>query len=79
MVMLKGMFTVPDNFRMFRKQFFDQCKFIGLEALPVICVISIFLGMVMTLQASYMLTNPDFPVINNWCIAQCLKKAKIRA
>lgn len=59
--MLKNMFVRPDNFRMFRKQFFDQCKFIGLEALPVICIISIFLGMVMTLQVAYMLTNPIVP------------------
>lgn len=55
------MFGKPDNARMFRKQFFDQCKFIGLEALPVVCIISIFLGMVMTLQVAYMLTNPIVP------------------
>lgn len=61
MIMLKSMFAKPDNLKMFRKQFFDQCKFIGLEALPVICIISIFLGMVMTLQAAYMLTNPIVP------------------
>lgn len=59
--MLKNMFGKPDNLRMFRKQFFDQCKFIGLEALPVVCIISVFLGMVMTLQVAYMLTNPIVP------------------
>jgi phospholipid/cholesterol/gamma-HCH transport system permease protein len=62
--MLKNMFTVPDNFRMFRKQFFDQCKFIGLEALPVICIISVFLGMVMTLQVAYMLTKKSLPPVS---------------
>lgn len=55
------MFSRPDNWRMYQKQFFGQCKFIGIEALPVIAIISLFLGMVMTLQAAYMLDNPIVP------------------
>ncbi|MGF7232408.1 MlaE family ABC transporter permease [Arachidicoccus sp.] len=55
------MFSKPDNWRMYRKQFFEQCNFVGMQALPVVAIISLFLGMVMTLQAAYMLNNPIVP------------------
>ena len=32
-----------------------------MQALPVVAIISLFLGMVMTLQAAYMLDNPIVP------------------
>lgn len=59
--MLKDMLGKPDNWRMYRKQFFEQCVFIGFEAVGLISIVSVFLGMVMTMQASYMLDNPIVP------------------
>jgi phospholipid/cholesterol/gamma-HCH transport system permease protein len=59
--MLKNMFAKPDNRRVYRKQFFEQAKFIGFDSLILISIISLFLGMVMTLQVAYMLSNPIVP------------------
>ncbi len=55
------MFGKPDNWRMYRKQFFEQCVFVGYEAVGLVAIVSIFLGMVMTMQASYMLDTPIVP------------------
>lgn len=46
---------------MFWKEFMKQCQIIGMGSVPIVFLISFFLGMVMTLQAAYMLDSPIVP------------------
>ncbi len=58
---MKGMFTKPENFKMYWKEFIHQCVEIGLGALGIVVIISIFMGAVSAVQTAAQLTNPLVP------------------
>lgn len=60
-LMLKGSFTRPENNRVYWKEFMEQCSAVGIGALPIILIISVFLGMVMTIQTAYQMISPVIP------------------
>jgi phospholipid/cholesterol/gamma-HCH transport system permease protein len=74
LLMLKGMFTKPENWRMYWKEFMHQCVEIGLGALPIVVIISIFLGAVTTVQTAYQLVSPLVPQAT---IAQIVRDSMI--
>jgi phospholipid/cholesterol/gamma-HCH transport system permease protein len=59
--MLKQMFTRPENFKMYWKEFMAQCNDIGIGSLPIVIIISVFLGAVTTVQTAYQLVSPIIP------------------
>lgn len=59
--MLKSMFTKPENFKMYWKEFMHQCVEIGVGSLPIVVIISLFLGAVTTVQTAYQLVSPLVP------------------
>jgi len=73
-LMLKGMFTKPENHRMYWKEFIHQCVEIGLGALPIVVIISIFLGAVSTVQTAYQLVSPIVPITT---VAQIVRDSMI--
>ncbi len=62
LLMLKGMFTKTDNVSMFWKEYMKQCYDIGIGSLPIVVIISFFLGAVMTVQTAAQLVNPLIPL-----------------
>jgi len=60
-LMLKGMFSRPENGKVYWKEFVHQCKDIGIRSLPIVVIISVFLGAVMTVQTAYQLISPIIP------------------
>jgi phospholipid/cholesterol/gamma-HCH transport system permease protein len=60
-LMLRGMFTKPESFKMYWKEFIKQCVDIGIGSLPIVLIISVFLGSVTTVQTAYQLVNPLIP------------------
>ena len=60
--MLKGMFTKPENLRMYWKEFVHQAVEIGVGSLPIVVIISVFLGAVTTVQTTYQLVSPLVPL-----------------
>ena len=73
-LMLKGMFTKPENFKMYWKEFMHQCVEIGVGALPIVVIISLFLGAVTTVQTAYQLVSPLVPATT---IAQIVRDSMI--
>lgn len=59
--MLKSMFTKPENLKMYWKEFMHQCTEIGVGSLPIVVIISLFLGAVTTVQTAYQLVSPLVP------------------
>jgi phospholipid/cholesterol/gamma-HCH transport system permease protein len=59
---LKGMFTKPENKRMYWKELMNQCVDIGIGSLPIVMIISVFLGAVTTVQTAYQLVSPLIPM-----------------
>ena len=62
LLMLKGMFTKTENRMMFWKEYVKQCVDIGIGSLPIVVIISFFLGAVMTVQTAAQLVNPMVPL-----------------
>jgi phospholipid/cholesterol/gamma-HCH transport system permease protein len=62
LLMLKGMSSTTENRKMFWKEYIKQCVDIGIGALPIVVIISLFLGAVTTVQTAYQLTNPLVPI-----------------
>jgi phospholipid/cholesterol/gamma-HCH transport system permease protein len=42
-------------------EFMEQCNDIGIRSLPIVLIISVFLGMVLTVQTAYQLVSPLVP------------------
>lgn len=61
LLMLKGMFSKPENGKMYWKEFMHQCSEIGIGSLGIVAIISFFIGAVSTLQTAYQLVSPIIP------------------
>jgi len=62
MLMLRDSFTKPENPKLYWRQLMLECASIGVGSLPIVAIISIFLGMVMTIQTAYQLVGPFVPL-----------------
>src|SRR6195952_394725 len=61
LLMLKDMFSKPENMKMYWKEFMHQCVEIGIGALGIVVIISFFMGAVSALQTAYQLVSPLIP------------------
>ncbi|MES2429681.1 MAG: ABC transporter permease [Bacteroidota bacterium] len=59
--MIKGMFSKPENFKMYWKEFMHQCVEIGIRSIGIVLIISIFMGAVSAVQTAYQLVSPVIP------------------
>jgi phospholipid/cholesterol/gamma-HCH transport system permease protein len=60
-LMIKGMFSKPENFKMYWKEFMHQCSEIGIGSLGIVMIISVFMGAVSAVQTAYQLVSPIIP------------------
>jgi phospholipid/cholesterol/gamma-HCH transport system permease protein len=68
------MFTKPENWKMYWKELMHQCVEIGVGSLPIVVIISLFLGAVTTVQTAYQLVSPLVPAST---IAQIVRDSMI--
>lgn len=61
LLMLKEMFSKPENYRLYWKELMHQCNEIGVRSIGIVVIISIFLGAVTTVQTAYQLVTPLIP------------------
>src|SRR5215216_5534397 len=61
-LMIKGMFTRPENWKMYWKEFMHQCSEIGIGSFGIVVIISFFMGAVSALQTAYQLVSPLIPL-----------------
>ncbi|MES1216265.1 MAG: ABC transporter permease [Bacteroidota bacterium] len=61
LLMIKGMFSKPENGKMYWKEFMHQCSDIGVGSLGIVAIISVFIGAVSTIQTAYQLVSPLIP------------------
>ncbi len=61
LLMLKNMFSKPENTKMYWKEFMRQCAEIGIGSLGIVMIISTFMGAVSTVQTAYQLVSPLIP------------------
>ncbi|HRD58417.1 MAG TPA: ABC transporter permease [Ferruginibacter sp.] len=73
-LMLKRMFSKPENAKMYWKEFMHQCSDIGIGSLGIVCIISVFIGAVSAIQTAYQLVSP---LIAKTVIAQIVRDTVI--
>lgn len=73
-LMLKGMFSRPENAKLYWKEFMHQCSDIGIGSLGIVCIISVFIGAVSAIQTAYQLVSP---LIAKTVIAQIVRDTVI--
>ncbi len=61
LLMIKGMFSKPENGKMYWKELMHQCSEIGIGSLGIVVIISFFMGAVSALQTAYQLVSPVIP------------------
>jgi phospholipid/cholesterol/gamma-HCH transport system permease protein len=70
LLMLKGMFSRPENMRMYWKEFTHQCVELGIGSLGIVTIIAVFMGAVSAVQTAYQLVSP---LISKSTIAQIVR------
>lgn len=61
LLLIKGMFSKPENAKVYWKEFMHQCSDIGVGSLGIVSIISVFMGAVSAVQTAYQLTSPLIP------------------
>lgn len=57
-----SLFTTPENFSMYWRESFRQMNQIGIQSLPVVCVVALFIGAVTALQFAYQIQDFFVPI-----------------
>ncbi|MDP9230657.1 MAG: ABC transporter permease [Bacteroidota bacterium] len=73
-LLIKGIFSRPENLKMYWREFMHQCSDIGIGSLGIVAIISVFMGAVSTVQTAYQLTTP---FISKTAIAQIVRDTVI--
>ena len=68
---MRQTFRKPDNTKVFRRHVVNEIVAIGINSLPLIAIVSIFMGAVISLQFS---ANTDTPLIPKIGRASCRER-----
>lgn len=60
-LMLWVVFSKPEKFSIFRKRLFNEIQLIGINSLPIVALMSVFIGGVIALQTASNMDNPLLP------------------
>lgn len=60
-LLIERVFTKPEKWCIFRKQYVTEAYKLIIDSLPIVSIISIFIGAVIVLQTAYNLENPFIP------------------
>ena len=61
MMMLGIVFSRPEKFSIFRRRIFNEIEIIGINSIPIVALMSTFMGAVIALQTASNIDNPLLP------------------
>lgn len=73
-LMLRRMFARPENLKVYWKELMHQCAEIGIGSLPIVSIISFFVGAVSAVQTAYQLVSPLLP---KYVISQIVREGML--
>jgi phospholipid/cholesterol/gamma-HCH transport system permease protein len=62
-LLMRKVFTKPERISVFWKQFVLEIEKVGISSMPIVAIVSVFIGAVITLQTANNLTSPFIPKI----------------
>ena len=63
-------FSKPDRWKMFFRQFPKELEKLGLQSLPIVIIISLFIGAIMTIQTKLNTSNPLLPTYSTGLVTR---------
>lgn len=69
-LLMYRVFAVPDRGRMFWRQFPKELEKLGLASLPIVIIISVFIGAIMTIQTKLNTENPLLPTYSTGLVTR---------
>lgn len=70
MFMLWVVFSLPDKWRIFRVRLFQEIELIGIKSIPIVALMSAFMGGVIAMQTASNMSNPLLPTYTVGYITQ---------
>jgi phospholipid/cholesterol/gamma-HCH transport system permease protein len=61
-MMLRHVFSKPEKFRIYKNRVFDEIELIGINSIPIVAILSVFIGAVITLQTASNMDSPLLPI-----------------
>src|ERR1051325_7786034 len=55
-------FSRPEKGKVFRQRIFEEIDLLGIGSIPIVLIISLFMGAVITIQAAFGFESPWFPL-----------------
>lgn len=74
LILMKEAFKRPQNIRVFRRKMIFEMQVLGVDSVPIVFVISIFIGAAVVMQMLVNLNNPIYP---SWVFGYASKKSII--
>jgi phospholipid/cholesterol/gamma-HCH transport system permease protein len=72
--MLGIVFSKPEKMAIFRRRLFDEIQLIGINSIPIVALLSIFMGAVISLQTA---SNMDSPFLPEYTIGYITRSSTI--
>jgi len=69
-LLMRRVFVLPDRWRMFFRQFPKELEKLGLQSLPIVIIISVFIGAIMTIQTKLNTENPLLPTYSTGLVTR---------
>jgi len=69
-LLMKRVLVAPDRWRMFFRQFPKELEKLGLQSLPIVVIISVFIGAIMTIQTKLNTENPLLPTYSTGLVTR---------
>jgi len=74
MLMLWVVFSKPEKWSVFRRRLFDEIQLIGLNSIPIVALMSVFMGGVVALQTA---SNMESPLLPEYTIGYITRSSTI--
>jgi phospholipid/cholesterol/gamma-HCH transport system permease protein len=74
LLLMKEAFKKPQNMHIFKRKMIYEMQVLGVDSIPIVCVISIFIGAAVVIQMILNLQNPIYP---SWIYGFASRKALI--
>lgn len=69
-LLMRRVFVKPDQWKMFFRQYPKELEKLGLQSLPIVVIISVFIGAILTIQTKLNTENPLLPTYSTGLVTR---------
>ena len=65
-LLMRRVFTIPDRWREFFKRYISEIYKLGIDSIPIVITISVFIGAVIAIQMQKNVVSPMIPEMSSY-------------